>query len=350
MQNVIDHARVVLIPSYEPKESFINLVCQIKEAGFEIVVVNDGSGPVYKKIFDALAEYAYVINYLDNCGKGRALKIGLEYINNHYHKNFTVVTMDSDGQHRIEDALKICEEAEKNKDAIILGSRRQDVNSPLRSRFGNCVTRNVYRFSTGLSVYDTQTGLRAFSKNLIPFMLKVNGERFEYEMNVLLEASRNKIPITEIDIKTVYIDNNSGSHFNSIKDSFRIYKEILKFIASSIAGFFVDYFVYSLMIIFTAFLSSVWQVIISNIIARVVSATVNFNINYKLVFESKNNIWLAALKYFLLAVVILAGNTYVLNFIVTQVNVNPFLGKIITELIFFVFSWLLQRFFVFGKS
>ena len=60
-------------------------------------------------------------------------------------------------------------------------------------------------------------------------MLEIEGERFEYEMNVLLTCSTKKIKITEIQIDTIYIENNSGSHFNSVKDSIKIYKEIFKY-------------------------------------------------------------------------------------------------------------------------
>lgn len=65
-----------------------------------------------------------------------------------------------------------------------------------------------------MAVYDTQTGLRAFSVSRIPMMLEMQGERYEYEINVLLYATRRKIPIQEVEIATVYLDGNQTSHFN----------------------------------------------------------------------------------------------------------------------------------------
>lgn len=143
-------------------------------------------------------------------------------------KDYVVITVDCDGQHSVSDTLNLLNVCEKNPKDLILGKRLREGKIPLRSRLGNAITRFIYRITTGLDVYDTQTGLRAFSKTLVPFMLDIEGDRFEYEMNVLLNCPKNKIKIREVEIKTIYINNNSGSHFNPLKDSFEIYKEILK--------------------------------------------------------------------------------------------------------------------------
>ena len=96
-----------------------------------------------------------------------------------------------------------------------------------------------------MKVHDTQTGLRAFRTELIPVLRDIPGERYEYEMNVLLRFARDKIRILEHEIETIYIDNNAQSHFDTVKDSVRIYKEIFKFSAFSFVGFLVDYSLYN---------------------------------------------------------------------------------------------------------
>ena len=144
--------------------------------------------------------------------------------------------MDCDGQHTIKDAKKLIEEVINNKNTLVLGKRIRSEKTPLRSRIGNFITRFVYKIGTGLDIYDTQTGLRVFSNKLIDYMLGVDGNRFEYEMNVLLRCAKDKITIKEIVIETIYIDNNSKSHFNGIKDSYIIYKNIIKFLILSNKG------------------------------------------------------------------------------------------------------------------
>ena len=258
--------------------------------------------------------------------------------------------MDSDGQHQIEDAVRVCRASERRPDTLVLGSRKLKDNVPLRSQFGNTVTRFVFRLSTGQNVHDTQTGLRAFSSALIKTMLVIPGERYEYEMNVLLEFSRSKLPIEEMEIATIYFDNNAGSHFDTVKDSYRIYKEILKFSASSLLSFCIDYGMYSLLSVFTASLGGGASLMLSNVLARVVSASVNFSLNRKWVFKSNTQVAKSATQYILLAGAILIGNTFVLSLLVEQLGMNRYVAKLITELLFFAISWLMQRFVIFGKK
>lgn len=335
---------IAVIPAYNPPKAILTVIERLTAFGFEIVVINDGSGADYNSIFKKCEKTAIIISHTQNKGKGRAIKTGLEYIKGNYSNSAVIVTVDADGQHSAADAVRVCNMADKNKGTLILGSRRFKGNVPLRSRIGNAVTRLVYRLSTGASVYDTQTGLRAFSADLIDKLLAVNGERYEYEMNVLLSFSKEKVPIKETEIETIYLDNNSSSHFDTIKDSARIYKEIFKFSASSLIGFAVDYLLYTALI-FTGL-----NLQFSNIIARIVSASVNYTLNRKLVFKSGNKIASSAFQYFLLAIFILFGNTLLLSLLVDSFFINKMAAKIITELIFFAVSWFVQKKIIFRKK
>ena len=332
---------IALIPAYKPSSNLLNLLKSLSDLGFRIVVVNDGSGLDYEKLFFDCSRYAEVLHHERNQGKGSALKTGLRYIYKTYRADCVVVTVDADGQHRASDALKIVKLAESSPRSIVLGCRKLGKTAPLRSRFGNGITRFVFRCSTGRKVYDTQTGLRAFDGNMIPKMIIIEGERYEYEMNVLLRLAKENTTIVEQEIETIYLDNNASSHFDAVKDSARIYKEILKFSASSFVGFLTDYAAYSLLLLFGCGLT------LSNVIARILSASVNFTLNRKIVFKSDDNLLPAILKYIILAVCILAGNTLVLNLLVNKLGVNPMLAKLITELLFFMISWIVQRTVVF---
>ncbi len=337
---------VALIPAYEPKTILIDLLREIQGLGLKPIVVDDGSGTEYGEIFTQAQAYAAVLHHKENRGKGSALKTGLKFINEHFPNGCMIITIDADGQHRIADAMRVCKTAESHPDGLVLGSRRPGINIPLRSRLGNSMTRYI----TGLSIFDTQTGLRAFSSALLPFLLNVEGERYEYEMNMLLECSSHKIPIREVEIAAVYEKHHAASHFDAIKDSIRIYKEIIKFSASSFAGFVTDYTVYSLMLLLTGSLEPSLSLTLSNIVARVISAGINYTINRKLVFNSSRSLWKSAAQYAMLAALVLMGNTIVLNLLVKQHAANRFTAKILTEIIFFFLNWLAQRFIVFRKG
>lgn len=341
----MNNKTVILIPSYEPTQSFINLLQSLSKYNFEIIVVNDGSGKKYDDIFSQAKKYAHVIEYNINKGKGAALKIGLEYIEKNIKKDYFIVTMDCDGQHSIQDAIKLCNYIKENPNELVLGKRLRSKKTPLRSRLGNAITRFFYRLTTGLDVYDTQTGLRAFSNKLVPFMLAIEGDRFEYEMNVLLNCPVNKIKIKEIEIETIYIDNNSNTHFDAIKDSALVYKEIFKFLMSSISCFCIDYLLFSIVVMITK------KLILSNIIARIISATINFNINKKIVFKNKSEKkYHQIIKYVILAICILLINTSFLKITVDYIKINKFIAKILVEVILFFFSWIIQREFIFSKT
>lgn len=339
--------RVSLIPSYEPDFILLDVVNELLLNGFNVVVVNDGSDEKYNEVFDKLPEEVHYLSYEVNKGKGHALKHGLQYIKDNFDE-CTIVTLDSDGQHKVSDAIRICEECENKKEySLVLGSRKFDKKAPRKSRFGNFMARTSFLISTHHKIYDTQTGLRAFNSNLLDMMIAVKGERYEYEMNVLLETIREKIPVIEVKIETIYIDNNSGTHYNPFKDTMKIFKEVIKFSMSSLIGFGVDFGVYSLLIL----IPNPWKywLIASNVLARIVSASVNFTINYKIVFRSKQNIWKAIIEYTTLALFILGCNSLLLWVLVNNAHMNEFLAKIIVEGTMFIVSWIIQRLFVFRR-
>ena len=335
--------RIVLIPAYQPEERLVTLAAELHENGFSVVIVDDGSGDDFAAIFDKASGHAVILHHPENRGKGAALKTGISAIRERFAAPYIIVTADADGQHTPTDILRVSYTAELYRDALVLGSRGFDKDVPLRSRFGNSLTRLVFRLSTGVRVEDTQTGLRAFSDELTDRMLAVSGDRYEYEMNVLLEFAKGGIPIRELRIETVYLNGNASSHFHPLRDSCRIYKEILKFSLSSFVSFLTDYGLFCLLSALTG------MPLVSNIIARVHSAGLNFTLNHRLVFESRENVLHSAVRYFALAAAILVCNTLLLKGLLA-LGCKAFLAKLLTELLLFTVSYLVQHHFVFRKE
>lgn len=334
---------IALIPAYKPQRILVSLVKELEERSFTTVVVNDGSGEEYNEIFRECAGYAELITHDENMGKGRALKTGLEYILKKYGENSIVVTLDADGQHLVEDAKKITDIADANKNALVLGERKMNKTAPKRSRFGNTLTKYIYYMATGKKVTDTQTGLRAFHGSYIREMLDICGEKYEYEMNVLLYWAKKQYSFIEHEIETVYIGKNEDSHFNPITDSVKIYGEIIKFSLASLTGFLADYIIYAIMLVLTK------NLVMSNVTARFVSAVINFRMNQKFVFKSSDSTVKEAVKYMILAAGILAVNTIMLKILAEQLGLNKMLAKIMVELLLFMVSWTVQKFFIFGR-
>lgn len=221
--------RVIIIPALNPDERLKEIINTNWDLENLVIVVDDGSGKEYQRIFQEISGKCIVLRHEKNRGKGAAIKTGLDYIEKEVWDCRIIGTMDADGQHCAEDMDRLMTKAAGHSDTLILGARRMDKTAPWRSRIGNFITRIVFSALTGKKVRDTQTGLRAFSRTLLEFMIQVPGERYEYETNVLIACVKKKIPILEEEVPAIYHDRkNSGSHFRKIKDSFRIYAEGLQ--------------------------------------------------------------------------------------------------------------------------
>ena len=333
---------VVIIPAYQPDEKLYRLVLELHEkTTFDLLIVNDGSDASKRHLFDSLEPYAKIIHHSANRGKGAALKTALTYIYDQYPADEGVVTIDADGQHLPDDIIRVCQAWEAAPEKLVLGSRQFTGDVPFKSRAGNAITRMVFAISTGIKIFDTQTGLRAFGAFRIPMMLEMKGDRYEYEINVLLYATRHRIPIEEVPIETVYIEDNKSSHFNAVRDGWRIYKMILFFVASSLVAMLLDYV---LVLLFSATTAEMAQsLLLSVVAARVLSSLANYYMNCKLVFENRSRA--SMLRYYLLVAGILAIN-YVLMVAITHVMPIA-IGKILVELTLYPVSFFMQRKYVF---
>ncbi|HEY0000638.1 MAG TPA: glycosyltransferase family 2 protein [Actinoplanes sp.] len=216
---------LLLLPVYQPGAHLPALIDEIRAAvpDLPIVVVDDGSDDT--RVVDSLTGCT-VLKHRVNLGKGTALKTGLREAA--ALGGTDVVCADADGQHSVDDILRVAARCRETR-RMVLGARRIDDQMPLRSRFGNTVTQALFRAATGREVQDTQTGLRAYPADLLDWLLAVPGEQFEYEMNVLLYAARDGHPIEQVEIATTYLEDNASSHFGSITDAVRVYRPLLRY-------------------------------------------------------------------------------------------------------------------------
>lgn len=343
----------VIIPAYEPDHKLIALLEHLKESGFEnVIVVDDGSeGEGYQTLFRQAQEMgAVVLHHAVNQGKGRALKTAFHYCLFYFPDALGCVTIDSDGQHALKDMTACMEALAQSPESLILGVR--DFNQagvPARSAFGNKVTSRVMKLLAGLSVSDTQTGLRAIPAAFMKELLFEKGERFEFETNMLLAAKESGRNIVEVPIETIYLEENKSSHFHPIKDSFKIYVIFFKFIVSSLSSSVVDLVLFSLFLILLEERSfgRFSYIMMATIMARILSAGYNFIINYKVVFKSRNKAGWAALKYACLAVFIMFASGFLVERLYGIFHFPEVLIKVPVDVLLFLVSFWIQREFVY---
>lgn len=330
----------VLIPAYKPAYGqMIPFVQKLLSAFDCVVTVDDGGGAEYASVFVECERLGCeVLTHEVNRGKGAALRTGIQYVYENLPDIAGIITADCDGQHAVKDIIRTAEALSEHPDCLIIGGRRFDENVPKRSMAGNKLTRVVYKLATGISIYDTQTGLRAFPRSLFDELIELKGDRYEYEMNMLLKLREWGVKPFEIPIKTIYLNENKGSHYNGFKDTMRIGARIMLFAAGSMTSFVIDW---ALFLLFSHWMPYWWAFGA----ARVISAVCNYFINRKVVFGGKNYKSGSAPKYLALATAVMLLGMLVLR-LFGKVKLY-WLIKLCYDAVMYVVNYFVQRDFVF---
>lgn len=344
----------VIIPSLEPGKQMLELVKRLVTEGYQnIILINDGSNSSYDALFQQVDQLqgVKVLKHAVNLGKGRALKTAFNYILTQCGDCIGAVTIDADGQHRFVDMEACIQCFYEHPKALVLGCRNfQTSGIPFRSRLGNRATCLMLKLLCGIQVRDTQTGLRVFSRTLMKAFLNVPGERFEYEMNMILYTKDHQIELQQVDIETIYVEQNESSHFRPFIDSARIYGMFFKFILSSVWSFMIDIAIFTIMVMLLKPMSVPFYIVIATVVARAISAICNFSINKNRVFQANEKTNSVALKYVVLCITQLALSAFFVSEIFLWIHINESILKILVDTCLFVLSFQIQRDWVFRKE
>ncbi len=355
----------VVLPSLDPDEKLNAVIDGLLEYGFtDIILVNDGSKSENLHYFtDAAASHPeiHLLHHEVNRGKGAALKNAFRWFLQNRPDGFGVVTVDGDNQHHPADTRACCEHM-LDTGHCVLGCRDFTLDHvPPRSRFGNHTTSLVFKIFCGMTISDTQTGLRAIPRDVLETLVNVSGDRFEYETNMLLAFKDNGIPFDEVKIRTVYIEENKSSHFRVIHDSWRIYRLILRhffrYTISSFVSAVVDTGAYSLLdSLFSHLLSGFALTAVAGVTARAISSLLNFFMNKKLVFQTQVDTGSAMLRYYCLALpqmavqVLLTQGVYSLLHISDSANLLRTAIYAVVMVVLYFISYMIQQRWVFAPQ
>ncbi|WP_226911369.1 bifunctional glycosyltransferase family 2/GtrA family protein [Gallaecimonas mangrovi] len=340
---------VIIIPAYQPDETLYKLVMQLRGQGpqFPVLVVDDGSTTHLKPLFDALSEISgvTVLHHSRNQGKGAALKTAMAWVADYAGSDCPgAVTADADGQHLPKDILALARRLQAYPNKLWMGVRHFDGEKvPLRSRLGNKLTEKVFAMATGQHLVDTQTGLRAIPRRYFSALLACKPNGYEFELDMLLAAKDNGISIGQMPITTVYESGNPSSHFRPLTDSLRIYSRFLRFTGVGLASAGLDYLLFALLYMVSG------EILSAMVVARVCSAIFNFSCNRLWVFGSKGNLWKEASRYSALALCLVALG-YGLTKAFYGLDLSPFIGKPLAEVIIAAVSFIAQRYVVFLRE
>ena len=335
---------LALIPVYTPSEQLVCLVRELAVRDFgAVIVVNDGSAQEGDHFFREIVEIAKVrlLRHAANLGKGAALKTGL----NHVYRNFAdatgVVVVDADGQHLPADAARLARILEKHRESLVIGVRAFDGSTPLRCRFGNAFTRTVFRMLTGEKLSDTQSGLRGIPQSMIPMLLKLSANGYQFEQDMLLACKYTGRQIIEEPVSTIYLEGNKSSHFNPIIDSMKIYFVLFRFTLAALLSVAIDCTVFIFAFKLSACIAA------SQTTARLVSMGFTYSLVQGAVFYSGQKTATTFPKY--LALVLVSGLvSYLLIVGLLRFLHVPVIGaKILAESVVLLANFTIQRDFIF---
>ena len=217
----------VLIPVYNESGEIGRLVSALKEKGFDVLVVDDGSRDGSGTI--AENEGAALIRHEKNCGKGISLQDGFQYALKHNYE--WVLTIDGDGQHEISDIQQFLDRAGECPSSVITGSRMGNPRGmPLVRLLTNRFMSSVISLVCHQRIPDTQCGFRLISSDVLR-EIKLTAAYFEIETEILIKASKKGFKITSVPIKTIY--RNEASKINPVTDMFRFIVYMIREIWSS---------------------------------------------------------------------------------------------------------------------
>lgn len=212
----------------------------------------------------------------------------------------------------------------------------------------------VFHALYGKRIADTQTGLRGIPYTFLPMCLMLPGERFEYEILMLIEAVREKRAIIEEPIETIYIDSNRATHFQAVRDSARIYRVIFRtffqYTMSGIASFLIDIGLFALFtkVLFRAF-PVPDAVFGGTLLARVISSLFNYTVNQS-IFSGNRFRKITLLRYYSLCVIQMLCSWLLVTAVFRQLQWDTTLIKCLVDLLLFFISFQVQRLWVFGED
>lgn len=346
----------VVIPSLNPDDKLLAVVEGLISRGFnDLIVVNDGSAPDKTRHFESVAALpgCTVLCHEVNRGKGRALKTAFSYILEHRPDCIGAVTVDGDNQHHPDDVAAMAAALMNNggDPALLLGVRDfSQPEVPARSRFGNRLSALVFWLLCRQKISDTQTGLRGIPRQLLPGLTALSGERFDFETNMLLYLHKNRIPVNEIGIRTIYLEENASSHFHAIFDSLSILRLVLAFAFSSVVSAALDVGCYGLAVTLLHALPLRERVLVATVVARATSSVVNFWLNRRAVFGGDSALSHALPRYYLLCACQLFCSWAGVWGLTLIIGGSSMLAKIIIDALLFFISFNIQRRWVFSEQ
>ena len=310
-------------------------------------MVDDGSGSESAEIFARAAAFpgVHLLRHASNQGKGAAVKTAFRFAQQQFPDMVGVVTADADGQHDPKDIARVAAVLlAHDGQNLVLGARAFQGTVPLRSRIGNIITSRVMHVLLGRKLRDTQTGLRGIPASLLPRLLELESNGYEFELEMLILAHQFSVPIIEEPIRTIYEAGNRSSHFNPLVDSMKIYFVLARFASVSLLTALLDNLVFYIAYRRTG------EVLASQVVGRLLAVAFNYWMVRRSVFFSRERHLSTLPKYLALVVISGAASYGGIRALGATLGIPPVAAKLMVESALFFANFAVQRLLIFRPS
>jgi len=200
---------IIGIPAFNEEKNIAGIILKLKKISDDIIVCDDGSNDLTGQIAEKFG--ADVVKHEKNLGYGSAIKSIFNKAKS--YDNDVLVTFDADGQHQIEDISKVVEPITSKKVDVVIGSRflKETDDVPEYRKLGIKLITKVTNISLKQSLTDSQSGFRAYSKNVLE-KLNLTDKGMGISTEILIKASNHGFKIAEIPIKISYEGETSSQN------------------------------------------------------------------------------------------------------------------------------------------
>lgn len=219
----------IVIPAYNEEAAlsiFLPKAIQHCQAqNYHLIVVNDGSSDNTKKVItDLFKETTFqLIHHKVNRGYGGAIKSGINATKTPY-----LITIDADGQHRLEDVDNLLEHIQKTEADLVVGSRKDAENSSPYRQLGKWLLRNIAKILLPLPIYDLNSGMKIYDTCLAQKHLKLCPNSMAFSDTITLVFVSERCLVLEHPIKVN--ERLAGKSTISTMTAFETLKQILNIV------------------------------------------------------------------------------------------------------------------------
>lgn len=351
---------IVIITVNDPDNRLKDAVGALSGGGVRFVIAESCSEEDASALLSLAAREDVSVTHLPRgTGRGAALKAALSYAGGICSANECVLTLAENASSPASAAKAVAEAWEKQGAGLVLGGFDDDKRMKLPRRVSTKLRRSIFAFTSGARVRDIESGLRAFSSDMIPELLQLKGDSHDFELAVLFHAQRQRYEFAELEFGP---STGPLPERRKFSDSWHVYRTILAFMLSSFGCSIIDYATVMTSSTLLPLLSSAIRTdsatsllpifgltvdtkLIALILGRFVGSTCNFLFNRKLVFRSTG--WSSMIKYFTVVAGLLAVNYLLIHLITGEGGVPLWLAQPIVQTALYPLNFLLQRKWVF---